>query len=835
MRTAAAGWKRALTTPMLSDFRYALRTLLKSPGFAVVAIISLALGIGANSAMFSLADALLLRPLAVPHASDLVSVQSQLKGEAIAGVFQYSGLSYPDFKDLRDRGKSFAGLAASQYSQFGFSVQKDALPQMKFGELVSGNFFNVLEVAPSLGRPFRPGEDEAPGRDAVVVLGHELWVTDFNSDPNVVGKTIFLNNIAFTVIGVAPEPFTGSDIHVRSALFVPLAMGPSLQNDRQQSMLEKRDSRGTNVLGRLKPGVSVSQAAAEARVISRQLAQAYPATNRTCSIVVDSELAARLKGSPPDTMMIFLLVVLAGVVLLIACANVMNILLSRAGGRSREIAVRLAIGAGRWRLIRQLLTESLLIAVLGGLTGLVVADAGVNLFSQIKIPADIPIVLDIRLDPRVLLFTILASIASALVFGLAPALQSTKPDLVPALKSGKSDACRHRRLLGRNALAVAQVAGALLLLVFATQAYRGASILMSKPAGFRTTHLLEASFDPSLAKHTPEQSKQFYKLLLDRVRQLPGIKSAALTEDVPMGPNAIPVRLVPEGVKLPPGSEALSVISNTVTEDYFKTLDVPIVAGRAFQETDRADSRPVTIVNELFARKYYPNQNAIGKRLRVKGDKDEVLEIVGVARQSKYFFLVEPPIEYLYRPLSQNPRQSMTILVETAGPSGDAAAPLRDAVRSLDATVPMYGVRTMEEFFDQRAHKTIQVLIDAIGAMGLLGLVLAMVGLYGLMSYSVSLRSREIGIRMAIGAGRSGVLGMVMKQGMTLTVIGVAIGLVLCFLASKAVTASLAVPGFNLPFVALVTAGLVAAAALGAFAPARRASRLDPNAVLRQE
>ncbi len=820
---------------MLHDLKYALRTLRKSPGFALVAIISLALGIGANSAIFSLADALLLRPLPVPHASELVVVQSQLQGEALAGISQYSGLSYPDFKDLRDRNKSYTGLAASQYSQFGFTIEKGTLPRMKFGELVSGDFFRMLDVPLALGRAFRADEDQAPGRDAVVVLGHELWRTDFASDPAVVGRTIFLNNVPFTVIGVAPERFTGSNGLVRSALFVPLAMAPRLRDDLQQSTLQARNNRGMTVYGRLKPGVNVAQAAAEAKVISQQLALSYPATNRSCSMVVDNEVASRLKQSPIDTALILFLLGMAAIVLLIACGNVMNILLSRARARSREIAVRLAIGAGRGRLVRQLLTESLVIAVCGGGLGILVAAAGVNLFGQIRIPADIPIVIDVRLDPRVLLFTILASVASALVFGLAPALQCSHPDLVPALKSGKSDDGKRRRLLGRNALVVAQVAGALLLLVFATQAYRGAAIAISRPAGFRTNHLLTASFDTTLARYTPDQAKQFFKPLLDRVRNLPGVKSAALSQAVPMLPGGDISRLVPEGVKLPPGTEAISVISNTVSDGYFETLDVPIVEGRAFQETDRAESRPVAIVNERFARKYYSGQSPIGKRLRLKSGKDEMLEIVGVARQSRYFFLVEPPVEYIYRPLSQNPQRALTILVETAGPSSAAAAPLREVVRSLDAGQPMFGVRTMEEVFDQRATRTLGIMTEAIGAMGLLGLILAMGGLYGLMSYSVSLRSREIGIRMAIGAGRSGVLGMVMKQGMLLAAAGVVIGLLLCVLASKAFTAALSVPSFNVPFVALVTAALVAAAALGAYAPARRASRLDPNAVLRQE
>jgi len=822
---------------MLDDLRYALRTLRKSPGFALVAILSLALGIGANSAMFSLADAVLLRPLPVPRASELVVVQAHLRGESIGGLAAYAEMSYPDFRDLRDRSKSYTGLTASQYSQFGFATEKGALPQMKFGELVSGDFFRVLEVPLELGRAFRPDEDKVPGRDAVAVLGHELWRTDFGSDPSVAGRTIFLNNIPFTVIGVAPEPFTGSNGLIRSALFVPLAMAPRLQDDLQQSMLQKRDTRGMTVYGRLKPGVGVAKAAAEAQVVSQQLAQAYPATNRTTSMAVDTELAARLKQDPSDTLLAFFPLAMGAVVLLIACANVMNILLSRARARSREIAVRLAIGAGRGRLVRQLLTESLVIAVLGGALGLLVAEAGVDLFSQIKIPIDIPIVLNVRLDPRVLLFTILASVVSALVFGLAPALQATKPDLVPALKSGKSDDGKRRRLLGRNTLVIAQVAGAFLLLVVATQAYRGASILVSSPAGFRTDHLLTASFNPALARYTPDRSKEFYKLLLERTRNLTGVKSAALALAAPMLPAGEDTssRLVPEGVKLPPGAEAVGVMSNTVSEGYFDTLNVPIMQGRAFQATDRAESSPVAIVNERFARKYYPNQSPIGRRLRLKGDKDEVLEIVGVARQSKYFSLIEPPMDYLYRPLSQNPHQALTIMVETVGASSSVAGPLREVVRSLDAGQPMYGVRTMEEVFEQRVAKTLGIWTKAIGAMGLLGLILAMVGLYGLMSYSVSLRAREIGIRMAIGAARSGVLGMIMKQGMLLAAAGVSIGLLLCVLASRAASFALGVPGFNVPFVALVTAALVAAAALGAYAPARRASRLDPNAVLRQE
>jgi len=820
---------------MLHDLRYALRTLRRSPGFALVAILSLALGIGANSAMFSLANANLLRPLSVPHASQIIAVQSQMRGEAAGGLFQYSGLSHPDFMSLRARNQSFAGLVASQYSQFGFATVKSALPQMKFGELVSGDYFRVLDVSPELGRGFRHEEDNVPGRDAVVVLGHELWKTEFAASRDVVGKTIFLNSIAFIVVGVAPETFTGSQSMILSALYVPLAMGPRLAGGAGKDLLTDRAARGMTVYGRLKPGVTVAQAAAEARVIAQQLARAYPDTNRTCSLVVDTDLQARMKANPDDFALVAFLLMMGTLVLLIACANVMNLMLSRARARSREIAVRLAIGAGRGRLVRQLLTESLVIAVFGGALGLFVAEAGADLFAQIRIPVDIPIMLDVRVDPQVLLFTMFVSLASALLFGLAPAFQSTRPDLVPALKSGNADGGKRRRFLGRNTLVIAQVAGALLLLVLATQVFRGASILLASPAGFRTNHVLTASLNPVLARYTPDQTQEFYERLLERTRALTGVKSAALAQAVPLLPGGAGSRVFPEGVQLPPGIEAVSLISNTVSEGYFGVLDVPILQGREFQVTDRADSKRVAIVNELFARKYYPNQSAIGKRFRLNSAGGPPVEIVGVARRSKYFFMVEPPFDYVYLPLAQNPQKGMTILLHTAGPSATMAEPLRSTVRSLDAGQPMFGVRTMEEIFDQRANQTLGILTEAMAGMGLLGLVLAMVGLYGLMSYSVSLRSREMGIRLAVGADRAGVLSMVLKQGMVLAGVGVAIGLLLCLAASTAVTAALGVPAFNLSLVAVVAAGLVAAAALGTYAPARRASLLDPNTVLRQE
>lgn len=829
------GARRACFGHMLYDLRYAWRNLRQNPGFALVAILSLALGIGANSAMFSFADALILRPLPVKDASGIVTVQAQMRGESIARFSAFYPLSYPDYLDIRDRSKSFAGMTAATFSSFGFAPTQGVLAQMKFGELVSGNFFNVLQVQPELGRGFRADEDQVRGRDAVVVLGHDFWKNDLSGNPDVVGRNVFLNGIAFTVIGVAPKDFTGSNGLVHSAMFVPLSMAPRLAGEVQKTLLDQRDNRTLTVRGRLQPGVSVSQAAAEVRVIGEQLALAFPATNRTASLIAASDQAARMQQDPYDSILVFFLIGLAMLVLLIACANVMNLILSRAQGRSREIAVRLAIGAGRSRLIRQLFIESLLIALLGGAAGVLLAEFGTDLLSQLRIPSAIPIILDVKLDTRVLLFALLASVASALVFGLAPALKSSNPDLAPALKLGKGEGGKRRRLLGRNGLVVAQVAGSLVLLVFATQAYRGASMILSSPVGFRTDHLLIASFDPSLARYTPPQAKEFYKRLLDRARAMPEVKSAALAQDVPMGVNGAVSRIVPEGVQLPPGADAILVLSTDISEGYFETMGIPIIEGRDFQKTDGPDGPRVAIVNELFAQKYYAKKNAIGKRIRLVGPDSVTAEIVGVAKRSKYAFIVEPAIDYLYLPAAQRSQKGMTLLLHTAGPPADVAGSLRQVVRSIDTVQPVFGVSTMSEFFDQRARNMLTMLIRTIAAMGILGLVIALVGLYGLISYSVGLRHREIGIRMAIGADPAGVLKMVLKQGLMLAGMGIAIGGAISLMAGKPVTSLIETDGFNLPLLVLVAGGLLVAAGCGALIPARRASLLDPNKVLRQD
>jgi predicted permease len=819
---------------VLNDFRCAVRIFLRNPGFALVAIISLALGIGANSAIFTLADGLLLRPMPVPDASRLIAVQSQLRGAKIGGIAQYSGLSYPDYRDLRDRSKSFSGLAATAFEPFGFAVDRTAIPKMEFGNLVSGNFFSTLAVRPELGRFFRDDEDQVRGRDAVAVLSWDLWHTEFGGSPDVVGRVFYLNGIPFTVVGVAPQKFSGPYGLIRSAIYVPFAIGPRLSDGYAQQPLDNRSERSMFVYGRLKPEVSLPQAIAESGVIGQQLAQSYPQTNKGVSLVAATERQAALRRSAGNAIIVVFLMVLSSVVLLIACANVINLLLSHAQSRSREIAVRLAVGAGRGRLIRQLLTESLIMSLLGGALGLLLAQSAASFFSRIQIPSDIPLVMDFRLNANVLLFTLTAAVLSAVLVGLIPAWQFTKTDLLSALKSGKAGSVGKRR--GRNALVVVQVAGSFVLLVFATQAYRGASIVLSSPLGFRTDHLLLASFDPRLARYTPDQTQQFYKQLLERTRSLPGVRTTALAKAVPLAAvSGGTLRLVPDGVQLPPGADVVSVPWTIVSDHYFETMGVRFVEGRDFQTSDGPTSPQVAIVNERFAKDYFPNRSAVGRRFRLNGQGGPIVEIVGVARDAKYAFPVEPPTEYVYLPLAQNAQSGMTLLLYTSAPSTTLVGPLKETVRSLDAAQPIIGLRTMEEFFDQRARQLLDALLEAIGAIGALGLVLALIGIYGLISYSVAVRQREIGIRMALGAQPSGLLLMVLNEGIVLAGAGVLIGLAFSLVTGRLVTAAIGTSSLYLPLLLLVMVTLLGIVALGLLVPARRAARLDPNVVLKQD
>ena len=809
--------------------------LAKNPGFTMVAVLSLGIGIGANSAMFSLADALLLRPLPVLRPGEVVTVGSHSTNTAFI-LDRLGWLSYRDYLDYRANGKSFNGLVAFHLDTFGFSAAPEALPHMKMGMLVTGDFFRVMGVEPELGRSFRPDEDQVEGRDAVVVLGHDFWEKEFAADRSVIGRKVRLNGTDFTVVGIAPAPFTGMDTIVRPAFFVPVMMWQRIASSSGANLLEARDQRVFTVKGRLKSGVTMGQAQAELGVIAKSLERAYPATNRNQSVVLRTELEARFNQGQENVKLIGMLIVLSLAVLLVACANVASLLLSRSRVRSREIAMRLAIGAGRLRLVRQLLTESLLIAIGGGLLGLGVANAGVAFFNRLTFESDLPIVLSVQLDQRVMLVSLVLSLLSTLAFGLAPAVQLTRTDLAGALRTAGADTPARKRLWGRNLLVVGQVAVSLLLLTVATLVFRGFRNDMAAGPGFRTDHRLLMSFDPRLVRYTDRQTQQFFRQLVERARAVAGVKSATLTFVTPMdGATLDGATILPEGYHFPPGTENANLFSNTVDENYFATLGVPIVRGRGFRASDTATTPRVAVVNEELAKHYWPGQDPLGKRFRLDNQKGPWVEIVGVAKQGKYFWLGEPPTEFLYFPMAQNPRFRMTLVAESFGDPAALASPLRETVRSLDANQPVYDVRVMEEYFQNRAMSGPNLLIQTVAAMGLMGLVLAMVGLYGLVAYSASRRTREIGIRMAIGAQRSAVLRMVMRQGLVLGLSGVGVGLVASYGAARVLTHVMEGTETGIFVFLLVAPALLVLTMFAAYIPARRASLVDPVKALHYE
>ncbi len=815
---------------MLNDITYALRMLRKHPGFTAVAACSLAIGIGANSAIFSFADAMLLRPLPVMKPSAVVNLAS--------GPTTFGGnrtFSYPDYLDFRDRNRTFDGLIAFQYGQFGYAPNQSVVPEMQFGIFVSGNFFRVLGVEPSLGRGFRSDEDKVPGRDRVAVISHEFWVSHFNGASSAVGSTVRLNGMEFTIVGVAPAAFRGIDQFVKPTIYLPIAMEPALSGSDN---LNKRDARWLMIKGRLKPGVTTARAQADLEAIAKQLQRMYPSEPRDQKIPVETELALRIEQSPPDAELIEMLMVLAACVLLVACANVAGLLLSRAAARGREIAVRLAVGAARWQLVRQLFLENLLLALLGGALGIAIAYAGVQLFASIPIPSDVPISFQINLDQRVLIFTLIASVLSTFLFGFFPALRSSRADVSTALKARDTDGSRKSRLWGRNVLVSAQLAVSLVLVFISSVIFMGFRKQAAQGPGFETDHLYLMTFDAQMVHYTAAQSEQFFKQLVDRVRSAPGVKSDALASTVPLGMDGDGRDVLPEGRALKPGEHLPNAFDSIVGDGYFATLHIPIVRGRGFLPTDKPNSPLVAVVNEQFAKHFWPHQDAIGKRFHVNDANGPLIQIVGIARQAKYLWITEPPVDFLYLPFSQNPHNAMTLMTEAQSSDASGLAPeLRGIVHGMDPNMPAFDVRTMQDLYTKRAIQTPDIITEAVGGMGLMAFVLAVIGLYGLIAYSVSRRTREIGVRMAIGADRRGVLQMVLRQGMVLAAWGIGIGLLFSVAASRLIGSMLALTfgKTNPSLFVVVVIPLFLVALLAAYSPARRASRIDPMKALREE
>jgi predicted permease len=818
------------------DLYHGTRTLAKAPGFTLTAILSIAIGVGANAAMFSWADALLLRPLPFARPGDVVNIGTKVSVEGFSNLIN----SYPDYRDLRDHNRSFSNLVAYNGITVGFTPKPDSLPQMKLGYAVSGNFMESMGVGPELGRGFRPEEDQSPGRDAVVVLDHNLWEQLFSADKSILGKKVRLNGIDFTIIGIAPDRFVGMDHFVRPSFYVPLMMYPSLSANPK--VLDTRDARNFTVKGYLKPGVTMAQAQAEITAFAQELERTHPETNKNQNIVIRTELEARIDQDPIDAQLIAMLLTLSGAVLLVACANVASLLTSRAPARAKEMALRLAIGAGRSRLVRQLITESLLIALAGGALGIGIGYAGILLFQQVQVPSDIPIELPFMLNTRVLVFSLMVAIASVFIFGLIPALQTARADLASAMKTGDAATAGRPRVWGRSFLVGSQVAAALVLLTVSAFMYRGFQRTLASGQGFRTDHLLMMSFDPSLVHYDKDKTEQFYKQVLERSRPLPGVKSVALTSAIPMSTQADAAVVAPEGFQFPKGKENVVVFAAHVDENYFDTMAVSILRGRGFRETDSTGTPKIAVVNEQFAQHYWPGQDALGKRIQVfaqdknNNNTKDWVEIVGIAKTGKYLWVAEPPTEFIYLPWRQNLRTHMILVAESMGDPSVLAAPLREVVQGLDRDQPIFGVRTMEEFYRMRVITTSRVIVETVGGMGLMGLILATVGLYSLGAYAVSRRTREIGIRMAIGAGQGSVLRMTLRRSLVPALWGLAAGLAGSFFAERLMrTVFPAHSSVDVTAYFLVVPALFAITALAAYVPARRASKVDPLVALRYE
>jgi predicted permease len=820
---------RIIVFTFFHDIRFAVRVLLKNPGFTLIAALSLALGIGANGCIFSLADAALLRPLPVLEPSSVLNVSTNTPDNP------FSAVSYPDYLDFRDKSHCFDGMVASQTATFSVATSTTSFPQIRFGVLASDNFFQQLGVKPILGRGFLPEEGKVPGRDAVVVVSYQFWQNDLAHDPAAIGHILRIKGIDFTVVGVTPKSFTGVDRYLNPSLYMPATMSQRLKGTTKDP-LEDRGDYSFTVKARLKPGMSREIAQANLATIWSALQQQYPDTKQSRSVAVQTELQSRVRQSPPDAALLGMLMSLVGLVLLIACANVANLLLGRARARSREIALRISLGATRFRLLRQLLSESLVLALIGGSLGLWIGYLGVGFLQSIPVPTDPPIELGIRMDTRVLLFSLTAAVLSALVFGLAPALRSLKTDLVPALKSTTAGSTGSNRTIGRNALVIAQVALSMIVLVVAGMMLDGFHKLLNLDPAFSSDHRLMMEFDPSLTRYTPEQTKDFYRKLVDQTRSISGVRSVSLARSLPYMPDQFTSSVVPEGYQLPKGQVADFLFANIVDEHYFDTTNTPVIRGRGFTADDKEGSRRVAVANEEFAKTYWPKQEPIGKRFRLNTPTGDWVEIIGVTKTSKYLFIGETPTKFLYLPFAQNQNSQMLLLVQTAGDPSALVSPIRNVVKTLDANQPIFNVRTLESYYQQRAVAVPLMIIELVTIMGLLALVLALVGLYGLISYSVSRRTQEIGIRMAIGADRRDVLKMVLRQGLTLAILGVVIGGLATLGVAHLITMGVIGLGTVSPATYVVVPVLLILVTLVAcYIPARRASLVDPIKALRYE
>jgi macrolide transport system ATP-binding/permease protein len=806
------------------DLRYSLRTLFKRPAFTFVVVTTLALGIGANATIFTWIKAVLLASLpGIEQPEELVEIWGATRNNSALSS------SYVDYLDYRDQNTVLSGLIAHQVLPL--NLGRSEKPERVWGAIVSGNYFDILGVKALIGRTFLPEEDRTPNTHPVVVMGYGLWERRFGADPNVLGRTITLNEHDFTVIGVAPKDFGSPFAGLALDVWTPVMMKDYVA--RPHFSLSDRGSRWLMVMGRLKPGATVPQAQANIAAIASHLEHEYPQTNQQLGVAVYSVTQSPFSLKQNMRPALAILMAAVGVVLLIACANVANLLLARAASRRKEMALRLALGGSRGRLVRQMLTESFVLASLGATLGLAIAFWTARSLAAFLPPYANRASFDTRPDAVVFAFTLGLTVITTLLFGLAPTLHASKQDLVTAMKDNTPAIGRGTRKVNlRHALVVLQVALSMVALISAGLFVRTVREAYKADPGFDPHGVLLASFDPFLSGYDESRGREFYRRLVERVRTVPGIESATLARRLPLTDGGIAFVGVTIDGYAPAKDEDMRLNYETVGPQYFQTMRIPFVHGRDFDERDQEGARGVVIVNETMARRYWPGGDALGRRLKLAKDW---LEIVGVAKDVKNRSLSEAPHPFLYLPLLQDYRSNMILVARTAVEPEKMFQSVRAEVATLDPEVRVFDAKTLEE------HVGISLFLQRMAAtllsiFGLLALSLAAIGLYGVMAYSVSQRTRELGIRVSVGAERRDIFKLILGQGLAISVVGLLAGLVVA-LAVTRLTANLLYGVSATDPVTFIVIGLLllCITLLACYFPARRATKIDPMIALRFE
>jgi predicted permease len=819
------------------DLRYAARTLRNSPGFTIIAIITLGLGMAVNTTVFSVINGLILRPLPVAHPEQIAVLAMQQTGTP-----GFQRFSYPDYQDIRQQTDGFSDIIAYRATLTGLTV--DGKGDHCVLSRVTSNYFSALGIQPAVGRLILPTEGLTPGADPILVLGYSFWQKRFGGDPSIVGKQVALNGHSVTVVGVAPKGFHGLYAVVDMDGYVPFsaAIGSKgVAEDSVQDAWTHRQDRTLTLLGRLKPGVTVKQAQAPLNVVAQRLAEQHPDTDKGITIQAFPENLARPEPDADNTLpsIAAAFTVLAALVLLVACFNIANVLLVRAAVRQREMGIRAAMGAGRGRLVRQHLTESVLLAVLGGSAGLVLANWAAGFLSSLPLGTDLPISFDFQPDLRVYSFALLAVLITGAIVGIVPALRVARSDVNAVLREGGRSASEGpRRHLVRNALVVAQLAGSLLLLIVAGLFVRSLSKAQQMYLGYSPDHVLDLTVDPEQIGFNETQGRAFYRQVDDRISAIPGVVSVGQAFIVPMGVISADDPIFVEGRAIEPGKQPPTVMYNPVTPGYFDTVRLPLQSGRKFTDADNEKAPDVAVINQAMAAKFWPNENPLGKRFSLKGPQGPFKEVIGVVQTGKYKNVIEdPPEPFFYVPIAQNYVAYRTIHVRTSVPPESLQRQIEAQVRELAPGIAISQVQTMTQalqgvngffFFRFGAQLT--------GTMGLLGLILAVVGVYSVVSYAAAQRTHEIGIRMALGAEPRDILKMVLRQSIAIVALGLAIGLAAAFAGTRAIANLIVgIKPTDLVTFASVIVLLSAIALVACWIPAHRATRVSPLTALRYE